>query len=246
MAKFTGATTLTSSAVIYESGSSIGIGTTPTEKLDVYGSVRFRTALQSDSYYATFAQNAYYTGAWLKYASGYARTIELGSGISFKISNAGAGNAGDAITFITPMTITDTGSVGISSSAPSEKLYLQSGNFRMFDPSSNANAGYQIQWASNAGGSDVSYALIEAMTETNATRSGNLRFYTSSNAFPSERMRITSGGFVGIGTTSPSYNLDVNTSIRVFNTVSGSTAEFRASGSAYGGSYNSTLRSIAA
>jgi hypothetical protein len=83
------------------------------------------------------------------------------------------------------------------------------------------------------------------MTETNATRSGNLRFYTSSNAFPSERMRITSGGFVGIGTTSPSYNLDVNTSVRVFNTVSGSTAEFRASGSAYAGSYNSSLRSIA-
>jgi hypothetical protein len=102
---------------IFTTASSVSIGSTnPTEKLDVYGSVRFRTALQSDSYYATLAQNGYYTGAWLKYSSGYARTIQLGDGISFKISNAGAGNAGDAITFITPLAITDAGNTIVSGS----------------------------------------------------------------------------------------------------------------------------------
>jgi hypothetical protein len=105
-------------------------------------------------------------------------------------------------TFTTAMTIKGYSSyVGIGTTAPSEKLYLQSGNFRMFDPSSGANAGYQIQWASNAGGSDVSYALIEAITETNATRSGNLRFYTSSNGYPTERMRIGSDGAMAFNTS---------------------------------------------
>ena len=145
---------------IFTTASSVSIGSTnPTEKLDVYGSVRFRTALQSDSYYATLAQNAYYTGAWLKYGSGYARTIQLGDGISFKISNAGAGNADDGITFITPLTITDAGKVGV-------------------------------------------------------------------------------------GTTSPSYNLDVSGSIRAFHGTTAGVAEFRAIGSSYGGSYNTSLRSI--
>jgi hypothetical protein len=114
----------------------LGLGTNPTEKLDVYGSVRFRTAIQSDSYYATFAQNAYYTGAWLKYSSGYARTIQLGDGISFKISNVGAGNTGDAITFITPLTITDAGNVGIGNfgaNSPTSLLELRNSDATLYD-----------------------------------------------------------------------------------------------------------------
>ena len=120
--QFTGSVYMTGSlnvnnGTIFTTASSVSIGSTnPTEKLDVVGSIRFRTALQSDSYYATLAQNGYYTGGWNKYASGYARIIELGSGISFKISNAGAGNAGDAITFITPLNITDAGNTIVSGS----------------------------------------------------------------------------------------------------------------------------------
>jgi hypothetical protein len=42
--------------------------------------------------------------------------------------------------------------------------------------------------------------------------SGNIRFFTFNNT--SERMRITSAGYVGIGTTSPAVELDVNGSIK--------------------------------
>jgi hypothetical protein len=42
----------------------------------------------------------------------------------------------------------------------------------------------------------------------------DLRFYTASGATSAERMRITSGGNVGIGTTSPSEKLEVNGNIK--------------------------------
>jgi len=48
---------------------------------------------------------------------------------------------------------------------------------------------------------------------------GYLTFETTSNGqmYPVERLRVTSGGYVGIGTTNPQQRLDVNGAIR-FNT----------------------------
>lgn len=58
---------------------------------------------------------------------------------------------------------------------------------------------------------DVSYAQIVAQAEdiTELTEDGRLHFYTTQTGSSAVRMTITSAGFVGIGTTSPTTALQV-------------------------------------
>ena len=69
----------------------------------------------------------------------------------------------------------------------------------------------------NTAGTQTVYGAIDAAKETalGDEYRGSLRFWTNQNStgIPLERMRITSGGNVGIGTISPAYKLDVNGSI---------------------------------
>jgi len=191
---------------IFTTASSVSIGSTnPTEKLDVYGSIRFRTALQSDSYYTTFAQNAYYTGAWLKYGSGYARTIQLGDGISFKISNAGAGNAGDGITFITPLAITDVGNVGIGGT-PSFRLHV-SGSSQVTSYFQTSGTYAPITWTGDNGttkGGVIGHSGNIGIGGLNAGGTGI-------DGDKSLTIKASSG-YVGINTTSVNVPLVISTS----------------------------------
>jgi hypothetical protein len=78
-----------------------------------------------------------------------------------------------------------------------------------------------IRWWNNAG--NTIYTAIESnanYTIYNTVTNGYAAFFTNN----SERLRITSGGNVGIGTTSPSYKLDVNGKIYSSTEVQGGTA----------------------
>lgn len=75
-------------------------------------------------------------------------------------------------------------------------------------------------------GSNV-HASIEALENGNASYQTNLTFNTNgsnSDSAPSERMRISSAGNVGIGTTSPVTKLDVGSTVFGLPNTSGTTA----------------------
>ena len=64
-------------------------------------------------------------------------------------------------------------------------------------------------WGSLGGVIDIAQTTKILASETPSTTDGNLYFYTVNG----ERMRINSAGNIGIGTSAPSYLLDVNGSI---------------------------------
>ena len=107
----------------------------------------------------------------------------------------------------TAVTIDASQNVGIGTSSPSGKLDVI-GTIRAGVASNQAfNAG----WSS--GGSQVyiqGYNSGTAQYVDTAVRGDNLLFYTNA-ASNTEKMRITSGGDVGIGVASPAAKLDIST-----------------------------------
>lgn len=120
------------------------------------------------------------------------------------------------------MTIEAGGFVGIGTTNPSEMLHLNRAD----------GASVQIRFTNGDSGSsligiDSSEDVVIKERATN-----NIKLFTADT----ERMRITNTGFVGIGTTSPTYRFDVQATSptsfvrsRVYNTSAGSTggAEYK-------------------
>ena len=111
----------------------------------------------------------------------------------------------------TQMSLTSTGNVGIGTSSPGARLSVWEGEINI----SNLGAGFTAPMAAIAAFND------------NAN-TGGLVLKTSNIGTMSEKMRITSGGNVGIGTSSPGVALDVNGNFRIGSgTVSTPSISFR-------------------
>ena len=121
------------------------------------------------------------------------------------------------------MTILSGGNVGIGTTSPLQKLDIRDGNIELSDTAfSNIP---EIRFTGFSGGGRYIYAGIKA--DEDGAFNGHLEFWTTpssagfsaANAAFAERMRITSGGNVGIGTTSPGYKLEVSGDKSRFNNI---------------------------
>jgi uncharacterized protein YaiE (UPF0345 family) len=176
---------------------------------------------KADSQYnALFlSNNAYYTDAWrYKTASVVgANYISLYQGKILFATAPAPTTAGDAITWSTKMTLLNNGNVGIGTVSPDAILNISKTSFSTTFTSAdsyirigkgeNATNGYQfIGFGYNNGSADLVPAYIgyqQTGAPGNYTK-GDLVFGTrnvTTNTAPTERMRITSDGMVGIGMT---------------------------------------------
>jgi hypothetical protein len=115
----------------------------------------------------------------------------------------------DAVNSLDRMVVTNAGNVGIGTTAPATILNIKGSNATLRIEPSSQNETQAIELGI-LNGSTNAYAKIDVVNSVSIDT--NLRFFT--NTFSSttqvERMRITSTGDVGIGTTAPVGKLQIN------------------------------------
>ena len=203
--RFTGASTIGNS-IVYDNGTNVGIGTTiPGKALEI----------------ASTGNNA---GIRIRNNDvGSLATWNVGTDSAYGYGlNFGEAGVADGRLFIKP-----GGNVGIGTTNPTAKLQVEDVN-KVFDGYGNINVfttntaaadiGGSIAFGgknSSGGTSPYPFAKIQGIKEGSASNyNGALLLGTTANSSAViERMRITSAGNLGIGTTNPTQKLEVNGNI---------------------------------
>jgi len=105
------------------------------------------------------------------------------------------------------MRIDSSGNVGIGTASPANRLDVSDGQATVKIGSSTTSAGNEP------------VILLEHAGNNAFQIKGGANLIFSSDTGTNERMRITTAGDVGIGTTTPGSKLDVNGELRIGNTV---------------------------
>ena len=147
--------------------------------------------------------NQYWDGSNHKYiATGNSSMYTQNDGTHI-FAGAPSGSAGGNITYVTGMTISATGSVGIGTSSPSTayKLHLAGDNtmLRMQHTGSGGNGYFDLNV-------DSTVATINANFASSAI---DFRILTGAT----ERFRISSTGKLGLGVSAPQSNLDIDVAV---------------------------------
>lgn len=198
VSKFNGTGTTITNSLIYDNGTNVGIGVTPST-WNVGKAVEF--FYQGNSLW-TYSQdniyllaNAYFNGGFKYGGTGYSTNYTQYQG-QHQWLTAPSGTAGNAISFTQAMTLDASGRLGIGTTAPQDKLVV-------IGP--NGTAGLEFGNFSNT----ESYILNYNRSLSTYT---GFRIITNSS---NNTLVATPSGSVGIGTTSPAYKLDVNGAIRL-------------------------------
>jgi hypothetical protein len=201
---------------------------TQTMTLDASGNLLLGTT--SNTYSSRLAVIGSGNG-FFELGQGTSSTLFQSNGQDFYLNLKGTGNiifrngSGDTERF----RIASTGNVGIGTTSPSSILEIREGNrtngsnitnFGVYTTTTQStDVGGTIGLGGLFNGSAIApFGSIRGGKEnsTSGNYAGYLAFQTiANNVSLAERMRITSDGNVGIGTTSPSDKLDVAGSIRV-------------------------------
>jgi len=148
------------------------------------------------------SNNLYYDGAnWKRIVTGGGTFMQLENvdGGTFSISSAATGSAGSNATITERMRITSGGNVGIGTNSPSTTAAATT--LEVYN-GSNTNTEIRLTNSHSGQGSSAGFSLI---SDNNSiayvfNRSNAAMIFGTNNT---ERMRITSGGYVGINTQSP-------------------------------------------
>jgi hypothetical protein len=226
---FTGSSSLGNS-VIYQSGSSIGIGTaTPQSLVHAYGG-EVQVGSSGASCAAARGGAIRFSGSTLYYCDGTSTWQTVGGGGSGTVTSSTGGqvayyqSTGATVIGTSTMNIVG-GLVGVNTTSPALLFTVDQSNA---SAAPDANAGQILirgYGGAGKGYSGLRFAMHEHSTgwgsdiqgfDDTSSYGGALVFRTgtgSATGTPSERMRIASSGNVGIGLTSPSYTLQVNGSV---------------------------------
>lgn len=192
----------------------VGIGTsTPAFPLHVSGT----NATVAHQYQGKGWDAFYYKGTELGYLGVFNDTNDLDFGTN------GTGRNVNIVTgtVLTPrLTVTNSGRIGVGTTTPNFKLHLHEPNTTGTPVLQLSN---QVTGTSNTDGMIVGFNFSSGEAVVWNFENQNMLFGTSGQ----ERMRITSGGSIGIGKNNPAYLLDIglpSLNARALNVISGITS----------------------